>query len=114
MPFSLTSGADPKRISHELMSANDLEGPRYGKFLSCCSFAVQRGYAWVWIDTCCIDKNKKSSAELSEVINSMYHWYQNAAECYAYLSDVPVVSEAGGLSQQPCRGNEPGPHATQL
>ncbi|KAI6022786.1 hypothetical protein BKA83DRAFT_4054190, partial [Pisolithus microcarpus] len=31
---------------------------------------------WVWIDTCCI--NKRSSVELSETINSMYRWYQNA------------------------------------
>lgn len=34
----------------------------------------------------CIDK--KSSAELSEAINSMYRWYKNASECYAYLNDV--------------------------
>lgn len=36
---------------------------------------------------CCIDKT--SSAELSEAINSMFRWYQNAAVCYAFLSDVP-------------------------
>ncbi|KAH8654577.1 heterokaryon incompatibility protein-domain-containing protein [Tricladium varicosporioides] len=41
---------------------------------------------YVWIDTCCIDKS--SSAELSEAINSMYRWYQNAKICYAYLDDV--------------------------
>ena len=33
--------------------------------------------------------DKSSSAELSETMNSMYEWYQNAAVCYAYLSDVP-------------------------
>ena len=71
---------------HDFMSANNRHRPGYGKILSCSSFAAQRGYAWVWIDTCCIDK--KSSAELSEAINSMYRWYQNAAECYAYLRDV--------------------------
>ena len=32
--------------------------------------AKQRGLEWIWIDTCCIDK--RSSAELSEAINSMY------------------------------------------
>ena len=37
-----------------------------------------------WVDTCCIDK--KSSAELSEAINSMYVWYAEAASCFAYLS----------------------------
>lgn len=39
-----------------------------------------------WIDTCCIDK--RSSAELSEAINSMYRWYSRAEICYAYLADV--------------------------
>ena len=33
--------------------------------------------------------DKRSSAELSESINSMYNWYKNAAECLVYLSDVP-------------------------
>jgi hypothetical protein len=36
--------------------------------------------------SCCIDKS--SSAELSEAINSMYRWYQDAAIAYAYLEDV--------------------------
>ena len=38
------------------------------------------------IDTYCIDK--RSSAELSQAINSMYRWYENAKVCYAYLHDV--------------------------
>lgn len=38
---------------------------------------------WVWVDTCCIDK--RSSAELSEAINSMWKWYEEAAYCVAYL-----------------------------
>lgn len=41
---------------------------------------------YLWCDTCCIDK--RSSAELSEAINSMYRWYYDAKVCYAYLSDV--------------------------
>ncbi|KIO05949.1 hypothetical protein M404DRAFT_509198 [Pisolithus tinctorius Marx 270] len=41
---------------------------------------------WLWVDTCCIDK--RSSAELSEAINSMYRWYQNSQRCYVYLGDV--------------------------
>ncbi|KAI0451781.1 HET-domain-containing protein [Xylaria acuta] len=31
----------------------------------------------------------QSSAELSEAINSMFAWYQDAAACYAYLNDAP-------------------------
>lgn len=48
--------------------------------------AKRRGLGYLWIDTCCIDKT--SSAELSEAINSMYRWYQESQECYAYLFDV--------------------------
>ena len=58
----------------------------YVKIEQCCVLASSRGFQWVWIDTCCIDK--KSSAELSEAINSMWRWYEGAGECYAYLSDV--------------------------
>ena len=60
--------------------------PGFVKISKCCSLAKSRGFDWVWIDTCCIDK--KSSAELSEAINSMFRWYAEAGECYAYLSDV--------------------------
>ena len=41
---------------------------------------------WAWVDACCIDK--RSSAELSEAINSMYRWYREAAICVAYLVDT--------------------------
>lgn len=67
----------------------DSEG--YAKVKRCCSLAEERGLAWVWVDTCCIDK--KSSAELSEAINSMYRWYGNSEECYVYLSDVAWNSQ---------------------
>ncbi|OHE92461.1 heterokaryon incompatibility protein [Colletotrichum orchidophilum] len=48
--------------------------------------AIDDGLDYLWIDTCCI--NKESSAELSEAINSMFAWYECAVRCYAYLSDV--------------------------
>ncbi|KAF2230034.1 HET-domain-containing protein [Viridothelium virens] len=51
--------------------------------------AQRHGFEYCWVDTCCIDK--RSSAELSESINSMYKWYHDAGECYAYLSDVPQL-----------------------
>lgn len=51
-----------------------------------CRLAREDGYAYVWIDTCCIDKS--SSAELSEAINSMFAWYEQSAKCYVLLSDV--------------------------
>lgn len=62
------------------------DGAGYAKILAFCSFAKSQSHDWVWIDTCCIDK--KSSAELSEAINSMLKWYAKSAVCYAYLHDV--------------------------
>ncbi|KAI6019202.1 heterokaryon incompatibility protein-domain-containing protein [Pisolithus marmoratus] len=58
----------------------------YKKIIATCRQAQKDGLEWVWIDTCCI--NKESSAELSEAINSMYKWYASAKLCYAYLHDV--------------------------
>ncbi|KAI0913838.1 HET-domain-containing protein [Ustulina deusta] len=58
----------------------------YEKIQACCRQAQIDCLEYVWIDTCCIDK--RSSAELSEAINSMYCWYTKAQVCYAYLGDV--------------------------
>ena len=62
----------------------------YRKILDSCEQARRDGYEWLWVDTCCIDK--RSSAELSEAINSMFRWYENSRVCYAYLHDVPGLS----------------------
>lgn len=59
----------------------------YSKVAGACYQATKDGFGYIWIDTCCI--NKESSAELSEAINSMYAWYGKAGICYAYLTDVP-------------------------
>ncbi|RDW59199.1 hypothetical protein BP5796_12123 [Coleophoma crateriformis] len=58
----------------------------YNKIVCSAEFARTRGFDYIWIDTCCIDKS--SSAELSEAINSMFSWYKDAEICYAYLADV--------------------------
>lgn len=58
----------------------------FDKLLSFCSMASLRGFSYAWSDTCCI--NKESSAKLQESINSMFRWYQDAKECYAFLHDV--------------------------
>ncbi|KAH8592126.1 heterokaryon incompatibility protein-domain-containing protein [Bisporella sp. PMI_857] len=58
----------------------------YTKIKGFCKKAYDDGFQHVWIDTCCIDK--RSSAELSEAINSMFKWYQRAKVCYVYLEDV--------------------------
>ncbi|KAF3009243.1 hypothetical protein E8E14_009508 [Neopestalotiopsis sp. 37M] len=63
----------------------------YRKILFCGQQAKRDGIQHFWVDTCCIDK--RSSAELSESINKMFLWYQNAQKCYVYLADVPSGSE---------------------
>jgi hypothetical protein len=68
-------------------AAKDKAG--YTKVQKCCEKAREDGHQYVWIDTCCIDK--RSSAELSEAINSMWKWYHKAEVCYAYLADVSIA-----------------------
>ncbi len=58
----------------------------YSKIIGCALQAEEDGFKYIWCDTCCIDK--KNNTELSEAINSMFHWYKDR-RCYAYLSDVP-------------------------
>jgi hypothetical protein len=58
----------------------------YAKILFCARRAAADGLQYCWVDTCCI--NKSNSSELSEAMNSMFRWYQNAKQCYVYLVDV--------------------------
>ena len=76
---------------HEFEAAKKQDGPEFSKIKMFCSYVSRQpdlvgDLEWVWIDTCCIDK--KSSAELSEAINSMFQWYKRSRVCYAYLSSV--------------------------
>ena len=71
-------------------SQRALEG--YRKIKNFCKLAGLDGFRYVWINTCCI--NKTSSAELSEAINSMYRWYEEAGACYVYLVDVEVAGRS--------------------
>ncbi|KPM41926.1 hypothetical protein AK830_g4658 [Neonectria ditissima] len=66
-------------------------GSRNLKINGCCARAASDGLGHIWIDNCCIDK--KSSAELSEAINSMFTWYANAAVCYVYLGDLDPMTQ---------------------
>jgi len=73
----------------------------YCKVDMCCRQAredyTREQLSHVWVDTCCIDKT--SSAELSEAINSMFRWYENASMCYAYLSDVMGDAESQSFQE---------------
>ena len=79
------------------LDGNKQSGKGYHKIIACCRVAAEAGHDWVWIDTCCIDR--KSSAELSEAINSMFNWYRKSKICFAYLSDVPDISKTSGISE---------------
>jgi hypothetical protein len=80
---------------HQEVSFKDLTiGPRrtisgYKKLRFCAEQAARDGLQFFWSDTCCIDKS--NSVELQEAIISMFCWYQNAAKCYVYLSDVSTT-----------------------
>jgi hypothetical protein len=73
----------------DLRKSRNLNSKGYQKVKNFASFVQSHNHGmieYIWVDTCCIDK--RSSAELSEAINSMYKWYKNAQVCYAYLNDV--------------------------
>ena len=108
--FSLTEFADDKVpeyaiLSHtwgahdEEIAFNDLmdgsfgvpaEGSNkskgYSKLQFCADQTALDGPEYFWMDTCCIDKS--NIIELQHAVNSMFRYYQNAAKCYVYLSDV--------------------------
>ena len=89
--LSHTWGTD--EITFQDVTQQPLEAIRrreaFYKIQECCAQARKNGYDYVWIDTCCIDKT--SSAELSEAINSMFKWYQQASICYAFLVDFDTT-----------------------
>jgi len=64
----------------------------FSKIKGCCALAEKDELKWAWVDSCCIDK--RSSAELSEAINSMFKWYKTSERCYVYLSDIQSGSDA--------------------
>lgn len=63
----------------------------YDKIRFCGEQAQRDGLQYFWVDTCCI--NKPDTVELQDAINSMFSWYQKAARCYVYLTDVAVLSD---------------------
>jgi hypothetical protein len=64
----------------------------WDKIRFCAQQAKRDGIDHFWVDTCCIDK--ANHTELSEAINSMFRWYQNADRCYVFLPDVEGKSSA--------------------
>jgi hypothetical protein len=83
--LSHTWGSDEVTFQ-DMEKPNVVNKAGYLKIKYSCEEAMRRDLEYVWVDTCCIDKS--SSAELSEAINSMFKWYEDAVECFAYLGDM--------------------------
>ena len=81
----------------DMMAASRPSKPGYGKIIETCRLARHEKLEYAWVDTCCIDKS--SSAELTESINSMYRWYQNATICFVHLSDLSPEWKALGFEE---------------
>jgi hypothetical protein len=89
--LSHTWGADSDEISYkDLVDGRYKEKKGFLKLDFCRKRVAVDNLKYFWVDTCCIDKT--SSAELTEAINSMFRWYQGAARCYVFLSDVTVTT----------------------
>ncbi|KAK0701555.1 heterokaryon incompatibility protein-domain-containing protein, partial [Apiosordaria backusii] len=94
-PYAILSHTwEGEEVSHQdvrdrIPSLESRQG--YRKIQQWCRIAAEQRFEWAWVDTCCIDKT--NNAELTESINSMFRWYQQAAACFVYLSDLPVDGE---------------------
>ena len=85
--LSHTWGEDNEEVTYkDLAEGTGKEKIGYKKIQFCGEQAARDRLQYFWTDTCCIDKT--NSTELSEAINSMFKWYQDAVVCYVYLSDV--------------------------
>jgi hypothetical protein len=94
-PYAILSHTwtDGQEVTYtELLAGTGADKRGYAKIRFCGERASADSLEYFWVDTCCIDKS--TSDELSTAINSMFRWYQRAAKCYVYLTDVLVPEEA--------------------
>jgi hypothetical protein len=99
-PYAILShtwgrGQDDEVTYSDIMNGTGSDKPGYKKLEFCSNQATADGLQYFWVDTCSINKN--SEPELTTAINSMFRWYQNAAKCYVYLSDVSIRTPDGLL-----------------
>ncbi|KAM5536754.1 hypothetical protein V8D89_009593 [Ganoderma adspersum] len=71
-----------ERIARPRRSANPRDHVS-AKIRGACVLAESLGYEWLWVDTCCIGRDR-----LSVALNGMYEYYARSAVCLAYLADV--------------------------
>ncbi|KAI1268283.1 HET-domain-containing protein [Xylariaceae sp. FL1019] len=93
-PYAILSHTwDEEEVTFkEMLKGRGREKKGYRKIQLTCDQAADDDLGWAWVDTCCIDK--RSSAELSEAINSMFRWYEQSTVCYAYISDKTLPTDA--------------------
>jgi hypothetical protein len=91
-PYAILSHTwgDDEVTFEDLINGIDEDKAGYKKILFCGEQAARDHLLYFWVDTCCIDKWNLD--EPSKAVNSMFRWYQNAAICYVFLSDVPPHS----------------------
>jgi hypothetical protein len=93
-PYAILSHTwtDGQEVTYnDLLAGTGMEKDGYTKIRFCGERTAADSLEYFWVDTCCIDKS--TSDELSTSINSMFRWYQRAAKCYVYLTDVSVPDE---------------------
>jgi hypothetical protein len=95
-PYAILShtwgrGGDDEVTFKDLMNGTGDHKKGFEKLRFCGNQAIVDDLHYFWVDTCCIDKSNEK--ELTTAINSMFRWYQNAARCYVYLSDVSVCTQ---------------------
>ncbi|CAK7212406.1 hypothetical protein SCUCBS95973_001452 [Sporothrix curviconia] len=101
-PYAILSHTweDKQEVTLQDMASLYLTDKRgFAKITATCALARQRGLEWAWIDTCCIDKT--NNTELTESINSMFRWYQNAAVCFVHLVDLDARPPSPGPGAGP-------------
>ena len=101
-PYAILSHTweDGQEVTYkDLMDGTGKSKSGYDKIQFCGQQAERDGLQYFWVDTCCIDK--ANHVELQKAINSMFRWYQNAARCYVYLSDVSIAKRkaSDGVSE---------------
>lgn len=84
-----------KNLTDYFKTRKSTKSEGWSKIKGACVQAVQDGYEWIWVDSCCIDKT--SSAELSEAINSMFNCESNLL---FIVRSSPVQSRPFACSSQ--------------
>jgi hypothetical protein len=96
--LSHTWGDDSEEVTlKDIKDGTGQEKTGYDKIRLCAAQIKHNGLRHFWIDTCCIDQTNNN--EVSEAINSMFRWYQNATRCYVYLADVSVADHDHDVQQ---------------